>query len=320
MRTLDPQDVHTVAANIVIGASDSLAILANVGFGFAHTMTQLTTEDMFALADQRLALRAVLGFSFENDPLGRVIPYQSQYSDSRFLDHLNASGWHIRFVERFKGDHFLLVDSEVALVSRPGTGTSEGTLLLIDDPDEIAAIDARFKLQWSSLSEPQLLYAPLEGAITAETADGVLVVSKSQWDAVIDVLARNPMLMHRMEPRDFEELIAELLAREGLRVKLTPSSRDGGRDILAFADTPIGQHLYYVECKRYAPDNPIDVRFVRQLYGVVEADRATAGLLVTTSRFTKDAKTFGDCVSSRLSLREYSHVVSWLAKYSRSGI
>ena len=211
MRTLDPQDVHTVAANIVIGASDSLAILANVGYGFAHTMTQLTTEDMFALADQRLDLRAVLGFSFESDPLGRVIPYQSRYSDSRFLDQLSAYGWHIRFVERFKGDHFLLVDNEVALVSSPGIGTSDGTLLLVDDADEIAAIDARFTHQWSSLSEPQLLYAPVDGAIT-ETADGVLIVSKSQWDAVIDALARNPKLMHRMEPRDFEELIAELLA------------------------------------------------------------------------------------------------------------
>ena len=69
MRTLDPRDVHTVASNIVIGASTSLSILANVGFGFAHTMTELTTEELFMLADQRLDRRAVLGFSFENDPL-----------------------------------------------------------------------------------------------------------------------------------------------------------------------------------------------------------------------------------------------------------
>ena len=222
-------------------------------------------------------------------------------------------------MERFRGDHFLLVDGEVALVSKPGRGTYAGALLLVDDPDEVAAIGKRFDRQWFSQSEPQLLYAPLGGPVAGAGGERVLVVSESRWDSVIDVLAKNPKLMHHLEPRNFEELIAELLAREGLRVKLTPRSRDGGRDILAFADTPIGQHLYYVECKCYAPDNPIDVRFVRQLYGVVEADRVTAGLLVTTSRFTKDAKIFGEVVSSRLSLKEYSDVVSWLAKYSRPG-
>ena len=45
---------------------------------------------------------------------------------------------------------------------------------------------------------------------------------------------------------------------------------------MAFAGTAIGQHLCYVERKRCAPDNPIDVRLVRQLYGVVEVDRAAS--------------------------------------------
>ena len=225
MRTLDPRDVHTVASNIVIGASTSLSILANVGFGFAHTMTELTTEELFMLADQRLDLRAVLGFSFDNDPLARVIPYQHRYADSGFLDDLSATGWHIRFVERFRGDHFLLVDGEVALVSKPGRGTYAGALLLVDDPDEVAAIGKRFDRQWFSQSEPQLLYAPLGDPVAGAGGERVLVVSESRWDSVIDVLAKNPKLMHHLEPRNFEELIAELLAREGLRVKIdTPVS------------------------------------------------------------------------------------------------
>lgn len=322
MQTLEPRELHTLAANIVTGARHSVSILANVGFGFARTMTQLTTEDLFAHASRGrgLGLRAVLGYSSENDPLARVIGGRNRYSDSRFLDDLSASGWRIRFVERFKGDHFLLVDGEIAIVSKPGRGAFDGALLMVDEADEIATINALFEHQWSSQAEPQLLYTPSQDSSVGEDGNDVLVVSETRWDGVIDALASNPKLLHGLEPRAFEELIAELLAREGLRVRLTPSCRDGGRDILAFADTPIGQHLYYVECKRYASENPIDVRFVRQLYGVVEAERATAGLLVTTSRFTKDAKKFREIVSSRLSLREFSDVVSWIAKYSGARI
>jgi HJR/Mrr/RecB family endonuclease len=275
---------------------------------------------MFALADQRLDLRAMLGISFQKDSLGRAISYSDRYSESILRDQLQAPGWHIRVMDGFEREHFLLVDREVALISNPGQRTGEGTLVLVEDPNEIVSIDRRFTEEWSRHAAPKLLYSPFDNVLTAESADPLIVLSESKWNSIIGVLARNPKLMYRLEPRDFEELIAELLSREGLKVKLTPSSRDGGRDIMAFAETAIGQHLYYVECKRYAPDNPIDVRLVRQLYGVVEADRATAGLLVTTSRFTKDAKAFGECVSSRLSLREYDHLTSWLAKHSKSNI
>jgi len=103
-----------------------------------------------------------------------------------------------------------------------------------------------------------------------------------------------------------------LLARQGLRVKLTPRSKGGGKDILAFAKTSLGEHLYHVECKRFAPNRPVGVALVRQLYGVIEADRATAGMLVTTSRFTEDAWAFQETVKHRMSLKAYEDIVSWI--------
>ena len=115
-----------------------------------------------------------------------------------------------------------------------------------------------------------------------------------------------------MNPRRFEELVAELLSRHGIGVDLTEPTKDGGRDILAWADTAAGRHLYLVECKRCGQDNPVGVALVRALYCVVSSENATGGLLVTTSWFTRGAREFQASVQNRLWLRDYDGVVGWL--------
>ena len=115
-----------------------------------------------------------------------------------------------------------------------------------------------------------------------------------------------------------KELVAELLAREGLEVQLTPSTRDGGRDILAFQETPVGKHLYLVECKRHMLERPVGVAVVRQLYGVITQERATAGLIVATSRFSRDALTFAETVRHQMGLKDYEAIKAWLREHASS--
>ena len=118
--------------------------------------------------------------------------------------------------------------------------------------------------------------------------------------------------MYQLSPRQYEEVVAELLSRRGYSVELTPMSRDGGCDIYAAKKDSVGSFLYLVECKRYAPDNRVGVGLVRQLHGVVQQNRATAGILATTSFFTRDAKEFADDVKWQLSLRDYISMTEWL--------
>jgi len=140
----------------------------------------------------------------------------------------------------------------------------------------------------------------------------IIVASEQDWSRLIKYLAQNPNMIYSLTPRKFEELVAELFIRDGMRVQLTPSTNDGGRDILVVSDTSLGKHLYYVECKQYSKDNPVGVELIRALYGVVEADKATAGLLVTTSYFTKGAKSFHESLKHRLSLRDHDDLIEWL--------
>jgi hypothetical protein len=61
-----------------------------------------------------------------------------------------------------------------------------------------------------------------------------------------------------------------------------------------------------VDAKRNRRDRPVGVGVVRQLYGVVEAMKTSAGLLATTSFFSPDAKQFQEKIPFRLTLRTTS--------------
>ena len=156
------------------------------------------------------------------------------------------------------------------------------------------------------------LYDQSQAFLRPEEATQIAIVSREAWTKLIGELWRSPELLHGLDPRKFEELIAELLVREGLDVHLTPRTRDGGRDILAFCQTPVGKHLYLVECKRHQPKNPVGIAVVQRLYGVVAQERATSGLIVTTSLFSKDALAFADTVKYQIGLKDYEDLKRWL--------
>jgi restriction system protein len=121
--------------------------------------------------------------------------------------------------------------------------------------------------------------------------------------------------MRELDPRKFEELVAELLRDKGYDVTLTPPSRDGGRDILAVKREDIGSALTLVECKRYAANKRVGVDIVRGLYGVVSADNATRGLIATTSYFTSGARAFRDQVPYRLGLADFEVLRRMLQRF-----
>lgn len=134
-------------------------------------------------------------------------------------------------------------------------------------------------------------------------------------DELIRQLTLRPDDLRTLSPPRFEELVAELLTRQGYSdVKLAGGPGDGGVDIYATLQLPTHTALVVVQCKRYAERNPVRVHAVRDLHGVVLAENATVGVLATTSRFTSHATKWAerDAVRSRLSLKGFSDIVQWL--------
>ena len=73
-------------------------------------------------------------------------------------------------------------------------------------------------------------------------------------------------------------------------MKITRGSRDGGVDAVAFDPDPIRGGKIVIQAKRYS--NTVGVSAVRDLYGTLEHEGATKGILVTTSSFGSDSYEF----------------------------
>lgn len=96
-----------------------------------------------------------------------------------------------------------------------------------------------------------------------------------------------------MSSREFEFFVAELFEKLGYSVKVTKATRDGGQDIIATKKGPIPFTLI-VECKHWGANHKVDVSVVRSVYGVQTAMQANKSVVVTSSKFTKDARKFAE--------------------------
>jgi hypothetical protein len=119
---------------------------------------------------------------------------------------------------------------------------------------------------------------------------------------VLDYFASNPDHLLTVTPRQFEQLIAELLGRLGYTgIELSPEGRDGGVDITAYVEHPIGIERVIVQCKRYGPSKKVSEPTIKQLLTDVDIRRAARGLIVTTSTLTAPARLLVESFRHRLS-------------------
>lgn len=90
----------------------------------------------------------------------------------------------------------------------------------------------------------------------------------------------------KMNPYQFESVVAEYFRSAGYVVHQTKRTGDGGKDLIMYKGTDI----YYVECKKYAKSNSIQRPLIQKLVGACHPVGAK-GIFVTTSKFSKGAIT-----------------------------
>ncbi len=96
--------------------------------------------------------------------------------------------------------------------------------------------------------------------------------------------------------KEFEDMLAEVFRRQGYSTTETlGGGADGGIDLVLHKS---GQKTL-VQCKRWA-NRQVGVKVVRELYGVMAGERAAAGIVVSTSDFTPEARDFARGKSLRL--------------------
>jgi len=189
--------------------------------------------------------------------------------------------------------------------------------------DELLALSEEFNLGVESLSDTVIqaldvlgieTTGPLYVAPSLEPeVPGLLLATNAR---LVRFLAESPSFLYKLEPRVFEELIAELLYKSGFEVELTAQTRDGGKDIIAFHNVLNIKSKYLFECKRYAIENKVSIDVVQRLYGIKHAEGANKAVVVTTSDFTRDARAFAAAHRWDLELKAYEDLLDWLRKVS----
>lgn len=100
-------------------------------------------------------------------------------------------------------------------------------------------------------------------------------------------------LLRQLEWKRFEELCAAYFeAVGGFKARATPLGADGGVDIYLYSPgAPRGAPTSVVQCKAWHTYK-VGVKPVRELYGVMVAERARTGIFMATGDYTDEARAF----------------------------
>jgi len=86
----------------------------------------------------------------------------------------------------------------------------------------------------------------------------------------------------------FEDICVEYLKTRRCNAQVTNLGKDDGIDLKVF--NPEGKLMFIGQCKAW--NRPIDVKEIRELYGIMAAENVNDGFYITTSTFTQVAREF----------------------------
>lgn len=90
--------------------------------------------------------------------------------------------------------------------------------------------------------------------------------------------------------REFEYLVSEAFRRQGYQVSENPGAGpDGGIDLILKKNND----TVFVQCKHWQSRN-VGVGVIRELLGVITAERASSGIVVCSGEFTAEARVFAE--------------------------
>ena len=176
-----------------------------------------------------------------------------------------------------------------AVVEAPDPATGVMTQIPI-----ISVVSSRSVLEQIHFAEvdPVACLRHLSAVVSRSPAEVVpirpivrLDMTDPRFVADSDVLAdldTRPNLME-LTPNEFEALVQNLFSKMGLDTKQTRPSRDGGVDAIAYDPRPLLGGKIVIQAKRYK--GTVGVSAVRDLFGTLQNEGGSKGILVTTSGY-----------------------------------
>lgn len=103
------------------------------------------------------------------------------------------------------------------------------------------------------------------------------------------LIALNPNALDEIEWRDLERVMAEVFLGLGFDVTLTPSSKDGGKDVIADFAINGEKKSYVIELKHWRSGKRVGSKPVMEFVHVIASENRTGGILLATYGFSRKA-------------------------------
>lgn len=136
-------------------------------------------------------------------------------------------------------------------------------------------------------------------------------------EALLHRLAQNPTGIHGLSPAEFEEFVCDRLVAMGFEPRRVGSTnrKDGGVDIVFWPRGSVSfPFLGAAQVKHHrVPRTHEGPSTVRDFAGTLHGHPFNAGLIVTNTSFTPDAKWFASQHAKLVRLRDFDDIRRWIA-------
>ena len=142
------------------------------------------------------------------------------------------------------------------------------------------------------------------------------------YHSIVEDLAAD-LLQKTLEqtPYFFEHLVVDLLVKMGYggsfanSAQVTQYVHDDGIDGIICEDK-LGLDKIYIQAKRYKLDNTIGKPQIQQFSGALDEQKATKGVFITTSSYSKEAKQYVEKLNKKIVLIDGQELARYMIEYN----
>lgn len=142
------------------------------------------------------------------------------------------------------------------------------------------------------------------------------------YHSIVEDLAAD-LLQKTLEqtPYFFEHLVVDLLVKMGYggsfanSAQVTQYVHDDGIDGIIYEDK-LGLDKIYIQAKRYKLDNTVGKPQIQQFSGALDEQKATKGVFITTSSYSKEAKQYVEKLNKKIVLIDGQELARYMIEYN----
>jgi restriction system protein len=147
---------------------------------------------------------------------------------------------------------------------------------LVENPTNLEIINLDELENWAETLSSEL--TPIE-------KNEVIFFIKQLSKKLIELVAKNPENLKNLEWRDLERTIAELFEGIGFKTTLTPSSKDGGKDVILECTIDEIKKSYIIEIKHWRSGQKVGHKAVKEFTKIIINEKREKGLYLSTYGF-----------------------------------